>query len=115
MDYIEMYEAAADILKTVDDCPTGLPLAQVTVLLGESGGLYFAVNDLVGAVCRKLTETGETGVAAMMTVWQDGALDLSSYTFRRSLCAWNEACGDTAVVLGEAPEFHTRALRDTMP
>ena len=112
---VEMYNSALEALETVSDCPSGIPLPQATVLLGESGSLYFAINDIVGDVCRKLSEVGETGIAAMITVWQDGSVDFSSYTFRRALCAWNPKCADSEVLLGEAPDFHSRLLRETMP
>ena len=114
MTYAEMYDAALEALENVADCPTGIPLPQATVLLGASGELYVSVNDLMGAVCRKLTENGETAVTAMLTVWQDGVTDLSSYNFRRSLLAWNTSCAETLVVLGQAPDLHTHTLDSTM-
>ena len=112
---IEMYNEAMKILQDVEDCAPGTMLPQVTVLLGESGSLYFAVNDLMGSVCRKLTEEGEVGVAAMLTVWQDGGTDLSSYNFRRSMLLWSPTCENTLVLLGDGEEFTSRPLKDTLP
>lgn len=115
MEYIKMYEAAMSALEAVTDFPAEIPAPQVTVLLGASGCLYCGVNDITGSICNALTENGETGVAAMMTVWQDGGVDVSSYAFRRALLAWNPKCEEALVILGQAPEFNVHTLAGTMP
>ena len=112
---IEMYNEAMKILQDVEDCVPGAMLPQATVLLGESGSLYFAVNDLMGDVCRKLAAENEVGVAAMMTVWKDGGTDFSALNFRRSMMLWNPACENTLVLLGDGEEFHSHPLKDTLP
>ena len=111
----EMYDEAMKILQDVEDCVPGAMHPQVTVLLGESGSLYIAVNDLMGSVCRKLDAVGEVGVAAMMTVWKDGGTDLSALNFRRSMLLWNPSCENTLVLLGDGEEFTSRPLKDTLP
>lgn len=78
------------------------PTTRVTVLEGLSGRLYLAADDAEEAICSELELADEKGLRRLVTVWDDGSLDLPSRALRDALLRWQPACGDAEILLDTA-------------
>ena len=113
----KLIQIAKEKLATVDEAVDveGLPAPQVTVLLTANNTVYVAVNDADGRICETMVKNQDTKVVRMLTVWQDGGVDLSSYRFRVALVEMNACNTDAAIILQGENGLHTKTLGATMP
>ncbi len=73
--------------------------SQITILLSANNVFYVAVDDLDGSICESLKSNNDTKITRMLTMWKDGAIDLSSFAFRRALIQTNKENYDTEIIL----------------
>ena len=88
---------------------------QITVLLSANNVIYITTDDMDGAICETLKRDNDTKSAKMITMWKDGAIDLSSFAFRSALLQLNQDNSDTEIILQGWDCYNTKKLSVTMP
>ncbi len=111
----EMINIAKNKLDEITESVCGLPSPQVTVLLTDNDNIYIAVNDLDGAICEELKHNKATKISKMVTMWEDGGIDLASITFRNAVVKMDEYNKNTDVVLQGKDGYLIKKLMVTMP
>ena len=110
----KMLEVAKNRLATINGVVDGLPAPQVTVLLSNNNNIYVAVNDVDGTICEELNNDKNTKIIKMLTVWKDGAIDLSSIRFRKALISLDEDNCNADVILRGKDGYLIKKLAATI-
>lgn len=91
-----------------------LPSSQLTVLLSDKNNFYVAIDDFDGLICEKLKHDKKTKIAKMLTMWQNGCIDLSSIKFRNALVLMDEYNKNTDIILQGSKGYLIKKLAVTI-
>lgn len=115
MDFETMIATARSILFEVHDHPATIPQPQVTLVYTANGNLYTTVNDIRGEIAATLRSEQDTLVLRLVTLWQDGTLDVPSWNFRKALLDLNPQNAGAEILLQGQDAPHVKRIKDTLP
>lgn len=86
----------------------------VYVVITKKNNTYVVKNDDFGEVVERMKESGDTEVSQMLAMWKDGAVDISSYRFRKELLCLNHKNKNTEILVQTYDGIRIKRLMDTM-
>lgn len=86
----------------------------VYVVITKKSNTYVVKNDDFGEVVERMKESGDTEVSQMLAMWKDGAVDISSYRFRKELLCLNQKNKNTEILVQTYDGIRIKRLMDTM-